>query len=62
METPEERFKRIAEYRVKKILNTVRVLGNCSNRRAYSYTDEQVEKIYVVKAKFSSEKKIDFKL
>lgn len=70
METPEQRFKRIAEYRVKKILNSIRILGNCANKGAYSYTEEQVEKIFnsiqkyleIIRTKFSTDKKIDFRL
>lgn len=71
MENPSQRFKRIAEYRVKRLLNDIRILGNCANRQAYAYTDEQVEKIFktilerldAIKTKFASDKKeIDFTL
>ncbi|MFH1365033.1 MAG: hypothetical protein ABIH28_00420 [archaeon] len=44
--TKEERFKRIASRRVKEILNKLRLLGNCTNRGNYYYTDEQVRKIF----------------
>ena len=46
MESKEEKFKRIAEYRTKKILHSLKVLGNCSNNRVYIYTDEEVKKIF----------------
>ena len=42
----EERFKRIAGRRVQEILDKLRLLGNCANRGNYSYTDEQIRKIF----------------
>ena len=45
-ETKEERFKRIASRRVQEILNKLRLLGNCSNRSVYSYTEEDKRKIF----------------
>lgn len=65
-----ERFKRLAEYRTNEVLKRLRVLGNCSNRSAYEYTEEEVNKIFLeierrvkeVKAKFHFSKKRDFKL
>lgn len=41
-----ERFKRIAENRTNKIIDLIRLLGNCSNTSNYSYTDEEVKKIF----------------
>ena len=50
--TPEEerrdRFLRVAERRTKEILHKIRLLGNCSNKSAYSYTDEEIEQIFSV--------------
>ncbi len=46
MESKEERFVRIAEARTNKIINMIRLLGNCSNKGNYSYTDEEVKKIF----------------
>ena len=46
METREKRFKRIAEKRTDRVLNDVRILGNCSNKSTYSYTEEEVNKIF----------------
>ncbi len=45
-ETSENRFKRIATSRTVRILNDVRLLGNCSNKGNYSYTREEVDKIF----------------
>lgn len=39
-------FKRIAEPRVVKVLSSLRILGNCSNRSNYEYTQEQVDSMF----------------
>ncbi len=44
-ETKREKFKRIATSRTLRILNDIRLLGNCSNVGAYTYSDEDVTKI-----------------
>ena len=69
-ETRRERFKRVAERRTNEILNRIRILGNCYNRSAYSYNDQEVQKIFstiekelrFVKAKFSKREKNNFRL
>ena len=43
-----ERFIRIAERRTNNILEQLRLLGNCSNKNNYSYTEEDVKKIFSV--------------
>ncbi|MHA1116663.1 MAG: hypothetical protein ACTSRR_09295 [Candidatus Heimdallarchaeaceae archaeon] len=45
-ENKSDRFKRIATKRTRRILNDLRLLGNCSNRNNYSYTDDEVRKIF----------------
>lgn len=45
-ENKNERFKRIAAARTMRLLNDLRLLGNCSNTRTYSYTQEDVNKIF----------------
>lgn len=45
-ESKSESFVRIAEPRVKSVLRALRILGNCSNRNNYEYTNEQVENMY----------------
>ena len=60
-ETREEKFKRLAESRVNKIIDALRLLGHLSNKGNYTYTDEQVDAIFkaiqkdlnAAKAKFS---------
>lgn len=65
-----ERFKRLASARTNAVLQKLKVLGNCANRQAYEYTEEEVEKIFStmdkylrsVKAKFNFPKETTFKL
>ena len=45
-ETKRERFIRIAEARTNKILEMMRLLGNCSSTNNYEYTDEDIKKIF----------------
>ena len=42
----EERFKKIAVKRVNKILEDLRLLGNCSNKGNYEYSEDEVRKIF----------------
>lgn len=69
-ESRHERFKRIAAKRTNEILEKIRILGNCSNKSSYEYTEEEVNKIFseidkqlkLTKAKFLGGKKERFKL
>ena len=69
-ETPEQRFKRIAALRTNAVLDKLRILGNLSNRQMYSYSDEDINKIFLainkqikeVRSKFNSQKQEEFKL
>jgi hypothetical protein len=45
-ETRGEKFKRIVTARTLRILNDIRLLGNCANTSTYSYTKEDVNKIF----------------
>jgi hypothetical protein len=40
------RFERLAEYRTNEVLRKLKVLGNCGNRSAYEYTEEDIAKIF----------------
>lgn len=40
------RFVRIAEKRTQRVLDSLRLLGQCSNKRSYEYTDAQVHRIF----------------
>ncbi|MDD5339260.1 MAG: hypothetical protein PHG35_07630 [Dehalococcoidales bacterium] len=69
-ETPEDKFKRIAEIRTNNVLNSLRVLGNLSNRQVYGYSEKDVNKIFTaiikqlkeIKVKFSTQTQAKFKL
>ena len=69
-ETPEERFKRVAEARTNTVIDKLRILGNLSNRQMYNYSEEDINKIFrainnqikEVRAKFNSKKEEKFKL
>tara|TARA_B100001059_G_C17835001_1_gene587430 strand:- start:3732 stop:3986 length:255 start_codon:yes stop_codon:yes gene_type:complete len=41
-----DRFKRIATKRVNKILDTLELLNNCSNRSSYSYEESEIKKMF----------------
>lgn len=69
-ETSQERFKRLATLRTNTVLRRLKVLGNCANRQAYQYSEEDVDKIFYeierklkeVKAKFHFPKNREFRL
>ena len=69
-ETPEERFKRIATLRTNAVLDKIRILGKLSDKRRYSYSQEDINKIFSVinkkvrevRAKFNSHKEHKFEL
>jgi hypothetical protein len=43
---PREKFVELAEKRVGKALKDLKLIGNLSNRSNYSYTDQDISKIY----------------
>lgn len=45
-ETKRQRFVRLAENRTNKIIDTVQLLGNCSNTSTYEYSEADIEKIF----------------
>ena len=65
-----ERFRRLGTQRTNTVLQRLKVLGNCSNRSAYNYTEEEINKIFSeierrvreTKAKFHFPKNKEFKL
>lgn len=69
-ESRNERFRRLASKRTNEILEKIRILGNCSNKSSYDYTEEEVNKIFseiekqlkLTKAKFLAGKRERFKL
>jgi len=66
-----ERFRKLAVYRTNEVLKRLKILGNCANRSAYDYTEEEINKIFSeierkvkeIKAKFHfPNKNKEFKL
>ena len=67
-----ERFVKIAENRTNKIISMIKLLGNCSNKNNYTYSDDDVRQIFnaidneirTTKSRFqeAQEKKKEFKL
>ncbi len=66
-----QNFKRLAAARTNEVLRRIKILGNCSNRSHYDYTEEEVNKIFSeiekklreIKAKFTfSDRDKEFKL
>ena len=45
-ETKEARFKRVVQKRVQNVLDGLRRLSQCSNKRMYQWNDEQLAKIW----------------
>ena len=69
MESKEERFVRVTTKRTNDIIDKIRIIGNCSNRNTYKYTEKDVNKIFKAindeikktKSKFlSKQKKFSF--
>ena len=69
-EEKRERFRRLASQRTNAVLQKLKILGNCSNRSAYDYTEEDIQKIFKeiennvrnAKSKFHYPKNKKFKL
>ena len=72
-ETKEDKFHRIASARVSKVLDSLRILGHCSNLNTYEYTEEEVDKMFTAirrkldniennfREKLRSNQEVDFK-
>ena len=45
-ENKEARFKRVGEKRVQRVLDSLRSLSACSNKRMYRWDDRQLRKIW----------------
>jgi len=45
-ETKREKFVRLAEARTNKIIDMIKLLGNCSSLSTYEYTQQDVDKIF----------------
>ena len=45
-ESKHEKFVRLAEARTNKIIDTLQLLGNCSNTSVYEYSQDEVKEIF----------------
>lgn len=45
-ESKHDKFVRLAEARTNKIIDTLKLLGNCANTSVYEYTEVEVEEIF----------------
>lgn len=45
-ESKRDKFIRLAEARTNKIIDTLQLLGNCSNTSAYEYTPQDIDQIF----------------
>ena len=69
-ETRAERFRRIAENRTNDIIKKLSLLGNCSNKSSYEYTEQEVSKMFSAiekelrqaRARFTFSRRKTFKL
>jgi len=57
-----ERFVDLAQKRVNKTVNDIRLIGNLSNKTNYSYTEEDVKKIYSALKTALDEMKVRFEI
>lgn len=64
-EEKKTRFERLATQRTEEVLDRLRILGNCADRRSYAYTDNEIDKIFraideqtkIIKTKFKLPKR-----
>lgn len=59
-EDKKQRFKRLAASRTNDILNKLRILGNCANRSAYEYSEEDINKIFIAVERAAKESRSKF--
>jgi len=45
-ESRHDKFRRLAQPRVEKVLNDLRVLGNLASKSRYEYTQEEVDRMF----------------
>ena len=59
-ETKKDRFKRLASARTNAVIEKLEILGNCSNRSNYEYSDEEVKQMILAIERKLNEVKILF--
>lgn len=48
MNEKKEKFRELAEKRVNNAIKNIQLIGNLSNTSAYSYTEDEVKKIFKI--------------
>lgn len=56
-----DRFKRIAERRTNRVIDSLRLLGNTGNKNLYRYSDDEIQRIFTAIDKKITEIKGKFK-
>ena len=56
-----DKFKRLASARTNEVLKKLKILSNCSNKSVYSYSTEEIEKIFSTIEKAAFKAKSQFK-
>ena len=59
-ETKADRFQRVAQKRVQRVLDSIQGLSQCSNKRMYQWNNAQVNKIWNAIDKVYKECRISF--
>lgn len=60
-ETQEEKFKRISHGRIKNVVDDLRKIASLSNKARYSYTDDEIEKMFTYLQRALDKTKDSFK-
>lgn len=55
-----QRFEKVASNRVQKILDTLQLLKNCSNRNNYEYNEQDVEQMFSVISKALKDARVTY--
>ena len=59
-ETKKDRFKRLASARTNAVIEKLEILGNCSNRSNYEYSEEEVKQMMLAVERKLNEVKMLF--
>lgn len=62
MESKKDRFKRSATSRTNEVLYRLKVLGNCSNKQLYEFSEKDINRIFSEIEKKVKETKARFRL
>lgn len=62
MTNKRERFIRVAESRTNKIIDMIRLLGNCANKSNYEYDEKDIARIYDVIKKELNDSQAKFRI